>query len=467
MISAIVFVIVFGVSGFIAGKKFMTIRRNILLGKDEPDVDDAAQRWQNVALVAFGQKKMFKRWIPAVLHGFIYVAFLFTQIELLEIIVDGVFNQHRFFRPFLGGAYTILISFIEILSLLAFVATLIFLARRNLLKIPRFHKSEMDGWPKLDGNIILYLEIVLVICVFTMNGADEVLFNRGLTHTNGVSGVGSFNFAITDSLGPLLFGGMSDGVLNVLERIGWWGHILVVLAFLNYLPISKHLHIIFAFPNVYHAKLSSRGQMQNMPEIMNEVKSMMDPETAFADDGGGADEEFPDFGSKDVFELGWKDILGAYSCTECGRCTSVCPANLTGKKLSPRKIMMDIRDRAEEIGQNLDAGKADFIAEAKRAEETTLTAKNYDDGKSLFDYISKEELHACTTCNACVEACPIMINPMEPIMKMRRYEILTESAGPTEWLPMFTSIENSGSVWAVPDARDKWTQLIDQKEDQS
>lgn len=461
MMQSIVFLLVLGVAFWLAGKKFMAIRRNILLGKDEPDTVDNGLRWKNVFLVAFGQKKMFKRWIPAVLHGFIYVAFLFTQIELIEIIVDGVFNQHRFFRPFLGGFYTFLISIIEVLSLGALIATFIFLARRNLLKIPRFHKSEMDGWPKLDGNIILYLEIVLVFCVFMMNGADEVLYNGGHSHANGIAegAVGSFNFAITEHLGPMLFGGMSTGTLEIVERIGWWGHILVVLAFLNYLPISKHLHIMLAFPNVYHAKISSRGQMQNMPEIMNEVKSMMDPDAAFADDGG-ADEELPDFGSKDVFDIGWKDILGAYSCTECGRCTSVCPANLTGKKLSPRKIMMDIRDRAEEVGANLDSGKTEFIAEDKRAEASELTAENYDDGKSLFDYITKEELHACTTCNACVEACPIMINPLEPILKLRRYEILTESAGPSEWVPMFTSIENSGSIWAVSDARDKWTQLI-------
>jgi len=463
MIQTVVFLVVLGLSSWIAGKKFLAIRRNILLGKNEPDIDDAGQRWKNTFLIAFGQKKMFKRWIPALLHGFIYVAFLFTQIELIEIVIDGVFNQHRFFRPFLGGFYTFLISLIEILSLTAFIATLIFLARRNLLKIPRFHKSEMNGWPKFDGNIILYLEIVLVVCVFMMNGADEVLFNRGLTHTNGVEGIqGSLNFAVTEHLGPMLFGGLSDGSLKVVERVGWWGHIMVVLAFLNYLPVSKHLHIMLAFPNVYHAKLASRGQMQNMPEIMNEVKSMMDPDAAFTDDGDTG-EELPDFGSKDVFDLGWKDVLGAYSCTECGRCTDVCPANLTGKKLSPRKIMMDIRDRATEIGHNLDAGAVEFIAKDKQAEETTLTAKNYDDGKNLFDYITKEELHACTTCNACVEACPIMINPLEPIMKLRRYEILTESAGPTDWLPMFTSIENSGSVWSVPDARDKWTQLIDNK----
>ena len=463
MIQSVVFLIVLGLSSWIAGKKFLAIRRNILLGKDESDLDDPVQRWKNVFLIAFGQKKMFKRWIPALLHGFIYVAFLFTQIELIEIVIDGIFNQHRFFRPFLGGMYTFLISLIEILSLTAFIATLIFLARRNLLKIPRFHKSEMNGWPKLDGNIILYLEIVLVICVFMMNGADEVLFNRSLTHANGVEGMtGTFNFAVTQHLGPMLFGGLSDSALAVVERIGWWGHIMVVLAFLNYLPVSKHLHIMFAFPNVYYAKLASRGHMQNMPEIMNEVKSMMDPDAAIPDEVD-ASEDFPDFGSKDVFDLGWKDVLGAYSCTECGRCTDVCPANITGKKLSPRKIMMDIRDRATEVGANLDAGSKELIAKDKQAEETILTAKNYDDGKSLFDYITKEELHACTTCNACVEACPIMINPLEPILKLRRYEILTESAGPTDWLPMFTSIENSGSVWAVPDARDKWTQMIDNK----
>ena len=464
IIQSIVFLIVLGLASWLAGKKFMAIRRNILLGKDEPDTVDNGLRWKNVFLVAFGQKKMFKRWIPAVLHGFIYVAFLFTQIELIEIIVDGIFGQHRFFRPFLGGMYTFLISIIEVLSFAALIATFIFLARRNLLKLPRFHKSEMDGWPKLDGNIILYLEIVLVVCVFMMNGADEVLFNQGLTHASGIAEgqPGSFNFAITEHLGPMLFGGLSSGTLAVIERIGWWGHIFVVLAFLNYLPYSKHLHIMFAFPNVYHAKLSSRGQMQNMPEIMNEVKSMMDPDAAFADDGGDM-EELPDFGSKDVFDIGWKDILGAYSCTECGRCTSVCPANLTGKKLSPRKVMMDIRDRAEEVGANLDSGNIEFIAADKKANETVLTAENYDDGKSLFDFISEEELNACTTCNACVEACPIMINPVEPIMKLRRYKILTESAGPSEWLPMFTSIENSGSIWAVSDARDKWTQMLEEE----
>ena len=461
MISSILFVLVTIAAFFFASQKFLKIRRNILLGKDEVMVNDTGQRIKNTLLIAFGQQKMFKRFIPAIFHFFIYAAFLLTQIELIEILIDGVFNQHRFFYKYLGGFYTFLISFIEILSVLAFVATVIFLARRNLLKIPRFHTAEMNGWPKLDGNIILYLEILLLIFVFTMNGTDEVLRTRGLSHAHGAQGIGSFNFAISDWLGPMLFGGIeSESTLHVLERIGWWGHILVVFAFLNYLPISKHLHIILAFPNTYWAKLNSRGQMANMPEIMNEVKSMMDPNAAF--DDANMSEEIPEFGAKDIFDLGWRDVLAAYTCTECGRCTSVCPANITGKKLSPRKIMMDIRDRAEEVGLNLDSGKIEFIDPNKKTDGAKLSKENYNDGKSLFDYIDREEIHACTACNACVEACPVMISPLDPILKLRRYEILTESAGPSDWVPMFTSIENTGSVWQIPDARDKWTELLNQ-----
>ncbi len=464
MLQVIIFIIIAAAAFYMAFKKFFKIRRNILLGKDVELVNDSSQRIKNTLLIAFGQKKMFKRIVPAVFHFFIYAAFLLTSLELVEIFIDGVFNQHRFFYPYLGGFYTFILSIIEILSVLAFIGTLIFLIRRNLLKLPRFHKPEMEGWPKLDGNIILYLEILLICFVMMMNGADEVLFNRAATHAHMMEGVtGSFNFAISDWLGPMLFGGIeSVGTLHVIERIGWWGHILVVFSFLNYLPISKHLHIMLAFPNVYWAKLNSRGQMDNMPAIMNEVKSMMDPNAAF--DESAMDEEIPEFGAKDIFDLSWRDIMGAYTCTECGRCTSVCPANITGKKLSPRKIMMDIRDRAEEVGLNMDTGKIEFIAEAKREDGAKLTAKNYDDGKSLFDYISKEELHACTTCNACVEACPVMINPLDPILKLRRYEILTESAGPSDWLPMFTSIENTGSVWQIPDARDKWTEQLKPKD---
>lgn len=433
----IIFLLLLGITAYLAFKRYGAVKRNIFLGQEEDISDNKGQRWKNVFLVALGQKKMFKRFIPAILHFFIYAAFLLTQIELIEIILDGLTGNHRMFASSLGGFYTFLISFIEILSVLAFVATLIFLWRRNMLKLPRFHKAEMNGWPKLDGNLILYGEILLLIGIFTMNGADSLLQSIDPQHFPATG-----NLAVSSWLGPALFGGLEVSTLHFLERAGWWLHLLVILGFIYYLPISKHLHIFLAFPNVYFAKLRSRGEMENMPVIMKEVKSMMGliPETE-----ADASEELPEFGAKDIFDLSWKNILDAYTCTECGRCTSVCPANLTGKKLSPRKIMMDIRDRAEEVGKIIDS-------------DSEKTKDNFDDGKSLFDYITKEEIHACTACNACVEACPVMIDPLEPILKLRRYEILTESAGPAEWVPMFTAIENTGSVWQVPDARDKWAQ---------
>jgi len=449
MIQQLIFAIVSIGAIVYAGRQFMRIRRNIMLGEDDPTTGDTGLRWKNVLLIAFGQQKMFKRWVPAIFHLFIYVAFLFTQLELIEILVDGLFGVHRFFLPYLGGLYTFIISFIEILSVGAFIGTIVFLVRRNLLKLPRFHKDEMTGWPTLDGNLILYFEIILLIGVFSMNGADTVLQGIDPEHYSDTG-----NLAISSWLGPALFGGLDEGALHFVERFGWWLHILMVFIFLNYLPHSKHLHIMLAFPNTYYANINSRGQMENMPSIMNEVKSMMDPNAAFEE--APMDEELPTFGSNDVTNMSWKTILQAYTCTECGRCTSVCPANLTGKKLSPRKVMMDIRDRAEEIGKNIDSGDLQFVKEELKAEAKVLTKANYDDGKSLFDYISREELHACTTCNACVEACPVLINPLEPILKLRRYEILTESAGPSEWIPMFTSIENTGAVWQIPDDRDKW-----------
>jgi heterodisulfide reductase subunit C len=426
--------------------QFRKVRRNIFLGKDEKISGDVALRSKNVLFVAFGQKKMFKRWIPAVFHFFIYSAFVITQIELIEIVIDGFSGRHRFFAPALGSFYTFVISFIEVLSLLAFIATVIFLARRNLLRLPRFHKPEMTRWPKLDANLILYGEIVLLVGIFSMNGADVLLqdIDPGRYPETGA-------LAVSSRLGPALFGGLDQATLVIIERFGWWLHILTVFAFLNYLPSSKHLHILLAFPNTYFAKLRPRGEMENMPEIMNEVKSMMGlgGETAETTFSNG---EMPEFGANDVFSLSWKNIMDAYSCTECGRCTAVCPANITGKKLSPRKILMDIRDRAEEVGRNIDSGDEKFAKDKSLA----LAANNYEDEKSLFDYISSEELHACTTCNACVEACPVLIDPLEPILKMRRYEILTLSKGPAEWLPLFNSIENGGSAWAMSVSRDQW-----------
>ena len=447
-ISQILFILLSAIVFFIAYRQFSKVYRNIRLGKDEDISGDSGWRLKNVLLVAFGQKKMFKRFIPAILHLFIYVAFLMTQIELIEIFIDGFGGVHRFFADKLGVLYTVIIGFIEILSLLAFVSTIIFLWRRNILKVPRFIKPEMNGWPKLDGNLILYGEILLLIGIFSMNGADVLLQKLDPAHFPDTG-----TLPVSSWLGPALFGGLSEGALHVVERFGWWLHIMVVFGFILYLPFSKHLHIFLAFPNVYFSKNQSRGEMNNMPAIMNEVKSMMG--LIEESDAGDMSEDIPEFGSRDVMDLSWKNILESYTCTECGRCTSVCPANLTGKKLSPRKIMMDIRDRAEEVGKKIESGNKEYINAEKGGE--VLTKANFDDGLSLFDKITQEELFACTSCNACVEACPVMINPLEPILEMRRYEILTNSAGPSDWLPMFNSMESGGAVWQLPDARDAWT----------
>lgn len=436
---------------------FMKIKRNINLGRDEVIEGNTVERWRNMLLVAFGQKKMFQNMIPAVLHLFIYVAFLFTQIELIEILVDGIFGVHRFFAHYLGILYPIIISSIEILSVLALVATVAFLARRNILKIARFQKPELKGFPSLDANIILGLEILLVFAIFCMNGADSTLQLKGEPHYHPVG-----PFAISSHLGPALLGNWDPHLLVGLERFGWWLHYFVVLGFLNYLPYSKHLHVILAFPNTYYAPLTPRGEMENMPAIMNEVRSMMGLpalETAGATPSV-SDSEMPVFGANDVTGLSWRNILNAYSCTECGRCTAACPANITGKKLSPRKVMMDVRDRAEEVGLKLDSGRVEYINKELYPNDTVLTAKNFSDGRSLFDYTTPEEIHACTTCNACVEACPVLINPLDIILQMRRYEILTLSQGPTDWLPMFTSLENSGCVWQMPVEREAWTRDV-------
>lgn len=441
MISIIVFAIllVIGIGAF--AYHVSKIRRNILLGRDVNRSDNKGERFKVMSLIALGQKKMFKKPLPAFLHLCLYVAFVITQIELIEIIADGLSNDHRIFRGALGGFYTFMISFIEILSVLAFVATFIFLARRNLLKIPRFTMNEMTGWPKLDGNIILIAELVLVSFIFMMNGADEVLYQQGASHAVGL-GDDSFGFTISQFVGPALFGGMSEATLHTVERIGWWGHIIMVFGFLNYLPFSKHFHILLAFPNTFYSNLNKKGKFTNMESVTNEVKLMLDPDAdPYAAPAPDENKVPESFGAKDVTDLTWKNLLDSYTCTECGRCTSACPANQTGKLLSPRKIMMDTRDRLDEVGKNIDKH-----------------GKDHSDGKSLLhDYITEEELWACTSCNACVEECPVNIDPLAIIVDLRRYLVMEESKAPSELAGMFTNIENNGAPWQFSQAdRLKW-----------
>ncbi len=398
------------------------IAQNIHMGLPLDRADRKADRWRTMLLVALGQKKMFTRPIPALLHLSLYAAFVITQIELVEILVDGISGSHRFFQDSLGGFYTFMISFIEILSVLAFIGTIAFLARRNMLKLPRLSMKELVGWPTLDANLILVFELILLSFIFTMNGADEVL-RQQVNQTNG--------FAISSWFGPLLFGGITDThTLHVLEQLGWWGHILMVYTFMNYLPYSKHLHIFMAFPNTFYSKLDPKGQFTNMQSVTNEVKLMLDP-NADPYASPTADAVPSRFGAKDVTDLTWKNLMDAYSCTECGRCTSACPANTTGKLLSPRKIMMDTRDRMVELG--------DY--KRKNGPDT-------DDGKSLLgNYITEEELWACTSCNACVQECPVNIDPLAIIMDLRRFLVMEESKVPTELTGMLTNIENNGAPW--------------------
>jgi heterodisulfide reductase subunit C len=440
MISSIVFgVLLVGGFAFFT-LNILKIRANILLGRDIDRTDNSSERWKTMILVAFGQKKMFTRPIPALLHFALYAAFIITQIELIEIFVDGIAGTHRVFKDSLGGFYTFMVSFIEVLSVLALIATIFFLSRRNLLKLPRLNMKELAGWPKKDANLILIMEIVLVTCIFTMNGADEALFRQGLSHY-GEGTSGSFGFTISSFLGDSVFGSMSHETLHLLERIGWWGHILMVFAFLNYLPYSKHFHILLAFPNTYYSNLEKKGKFTNMASVTAEVKLMLDPTAdPFAAPAEGAAEP-QRFGAKDVTDLTWKNLLDAYTCTECGRCTSSCPANITGKKLSPRKIMMDTRDRLTELGEGI-----------------RKNGKEYSDGKSLLgDYITEEEIWACTSCNACVQECPVNIDPLSIIVDLRRYLVMEESKVPTELTGMLTNIENNGAPWQFsPNDRLNW-----------
>ena len=400
------------------------VRFNILLGRPTDRTDNASERWKTMTLVALGQKKMFTRPIPALLHLTLYTAFVITQIELIEIFADGLTGGHRTFEDVLGGFYTFMISFIEILTVLALIGTIAFLSRRNLLKLPRLNMKELAGWPMKDANLILIMEIVLVACIFTMNGADEAAQLQ--------KGNVGYGFAISSFLGPL-FLNMTDNLetLHTLEMIGWWGHIIMVFAFLNYLPYSKHFHILLAFPNTYYSNLEKKGKFTNMESVTAEVKLMMDPN---ADPYAAPTEpqaEPQRFGAKDVTDLTWKNLLDAYTCTECGRCTSSCPANVTGKILSPRKIMMDTRDRLVEVGENM-----------------RKHGKDYNDNKSLLgDYITEEEIWACTSCNACVQECPVNIDPLSIIVDLRRYLVMEESKMPSELTGMLTNIENNGAPW--------------------
>lgn len=430
-LSQIVFSVLASVAIFIFLKRVMQIRKNILLGNDNVNRDNKNERMKNMFMVAFGQKKMFKRPVPALLHAMVYVGFLVVNLELLEIILDGVFGTHRFFEPYLGSFYPVLINLFEFFAVLVIISCVAFLIRRNVMKLKRFHKPEMEKWPTLDANLILVFEIVLMFFLLNMNATDthiQRLFDREQSFFFSDMFVGFYS-------------GMSLESTMLAERVYWWAHICGIFFFANYVLLSKHLHIFLAFPATYFASLNEKGHLPNMEAVTQEVKIML----GMAQPDPNASTEVARFGVKDVEDLSWKHILNAYSCTECGRCTSNCPANLTGKSLSPRKVMMDVRDRAEELGSFLN----------KNPDAKT-------DGKSLADnYITDEEINACTTCNACTEACPINLNPMEIIMEVRRYKSMEESKQPAEWMSMYQNMETNFSPWKMPvQDRFKWKEEV-------
>lgn len=407
-----------GIGYFIKNVKRLT--RNIKLGQDIDVSDNRSQRWKNMALIALGQSKMVRRPVAGIMHVIVYVGFIIINIEVLEIIIDGLFGTHRIFSG-IGSLYGVLIGSFEVLAVLVLIAVTVFWIRRMLLRIPRFWSKEMTKWPKNDALYILYFEMVLMSLFLIMNATD-IHFQE--MHSGNI---------ISQFIAPW-FSSLPEHTLHIIERAAWWLHILGILVFLNYLYFSKHLHILLAFPNTFYASLKPKGEMDNLESVTKEVKMMMDPDAdPFAAPAEGDDDDAPaKFGASDVQDLNWVQLLNAYTCTECGRCTSVCPANLTGKKLSPRKVMMDTRDRLEEVGKNIDANKGTFK----------------DDGKQLLDdYITREELWACTSCNACVEECPVSINPLSIILDMRRYLVMEQSAAPSELNNMMTNIENNGAPW--------------------
>ena len=425
IIQQILFVLALGGAGFLIAKRVGIIKKTIQLGRPEDRFDNPAQRWATMLRIALGQKKMFDRPVVGIMHFVIYAGFILINVEVLEIILDGILGTHRLFAPFLGDFYAYLINFFEFLAFGVLVVCVIFLIRRNITKVERLQPArhrELNGFPVIDANRILWAEIILMTVLLTMNAADSVLQDRGNEHYHQVG-----TFAFSGFLKPL-FASFSDIGLVAYERIAWWLHILGILAFGLYVTYSKHLHIFLAFPNTYFSNLEPKGEMPNMPDVTKEVQIMLgltQPDT-------NASAEIARFGAKDVKDLTWKNLMDAYSCTECGRCTAACPANMTGKLLSPRKIMMDTRDRLEIVGANMAANGGNFV----------------DDGKSLYgDHILAEELRACTTCNACVQECPINISPLDIILQMRRYQIMEESDAPASWNAMFSNLENNQAPW--------------------
>lgn len=449
MIAQVIFILLLLAGIGLFSRNVGKIRRNIRLGKTADRSGRKAERWKVMARVALGQSKMVTRPVAGILHILIYAGFIIINIEVLEIIIDGVAGTHRVFAGPLGGPYAVLIGSFEVLALGVLLACVVFLIRRNILKLKRFSGVEMKAWPKGDANYILIAEILLMVAFLTMNGADYVLQLRGSPEYVRAGG-----FPVSSLMIPFM--PASESALIFTERFCWWFHITGILVFLNYIPYSKHFHIFLAFPNTWYSNLRPKGRFSNMESVTREVKAMLDPSLAHsAETGPQTDPDLQSealshpeapperFGARDVRDLSRINLMNAYSCTECGRCTAVCPANITGKLLSPRKIMMDTRDRLEEVGRNIDRH-----------------GKDHDDGKSLLgDYISTEELWACTTCNACVEACPVNIDPLEIIMELRRTLIMEESKSPGSWNTMFGNIENNAAPWQFsPSDRLKWAE---------
>jgi len=435
--ASIIFLLLFIASVALFTINVRKITRNIKLGRNANRYDQPEKRWKIMARVALGQSKMVKRPIAGVLHIIVYLGFVIINIEMLEIIIDGIIGSHRIFAGFLGTLYNVLIGSFEFLAFGVLISCAIFLIRRNILKLKRFWMRELTTWPRSDANIILFTEIALMTFFLTMNGADSVLQARGAEHY-----ISAGAFPVSNLLTGFL-ASLSTGSLIMLERTWWWLHIIGVLAFLNYIPYSKHFHILLAFPNTYYSNLQPKGKFTNMESVTREVKLMLDPSAPVS--GANSDEIPGRFGAKDVQDLSWKNLMDAYSCSECGRCTSVCPANQTGKLLSPRKIMMDTRDRLEEVGENIDK-----------------KGKDFNDNKSLLhNYILPEEVWACTSCNACVEACPVNIDPLSIIVELRRYMVMEESSAPSELNMALSKIENNGAPWQFsPADRFNWAQTL-------